>query len=201
MAIVTTTVTLSNGWQPYERPPQQWTQATWIPRGLRTFDTYLATLDAKPINDDQTLIVTTGNLSLNFGYRLAHLYCSFDQDVAFSWNNEGTLDILNGIPSVAGTTIQRFVLTLRDIVIPGTAADEREIARMDHGGSPFDPNQPLWRAFITAGTTQSVSMRFTNSADPAGAAGEVTAGIHLWEYELEALHRWPVNAGIPVTQR
>lgn len=199
MAIVTTTVTLTNAWQPYERPPQQIAQATWIPRGLRTFDTYLATLDAKPINDDQTLIVTTGNLSLNFGYRLAHIYLDFDQDVAFSWNPRGVLDVLNGIPSVAGTTIQRYSLALEDTVRPDDHT-ERAVMRPLITDLNVD-SLPMWRAFITAGTTQSVSMRFTNSADPAGAAGEVTAGIHLWEYEIEALHRYPVNAGIPVTLR
>ena len=195
MALVTTEIQLTESYQPYEGLSDALRLRTGVPRGLRVFNVFEAATDAKPLNDTQTLIATTDLISRNFAYVLAHIYMQLNQDTAFDWNNRGQLRIRNAIPSQGGSgesTLQKYALALEDVVDPtdhGESWVMRPLSLLQQGA----PSLPIWNTTLPPTVEMHVSMQFTNSTAAASAAGIMSAGIWLWEFDLAQAQKIGLN--------
>ena len=199
MALVTTEIQLTESFQPYEKPPAALLWNTAVPRGLRMFNAFEAVVAAKPLNDDQSLLITTDLISRSFAYILAHFYASLEQDTAFDWNNRGQLRVRNAMPTATGSTLQQYAMALEDVVVPGDHT-ESWIARPLSILPPSSPSGfPMWNSVLSG--EMHVSMQFTNGNDAASAVGSLSAGIWLWEFELIQAQRYGLNYAIPVQGR
>lgn len=202
MALVTTEIALVETYQPYQGMSDQRRLVSGVPRGMRVFNIFEAAVAAKPLNDTQTLIATTDLISRNFAYVLAHIYMQLNQDTAFDWNNRGQLRVRNAVPAHGGfgSTLQKYALALEDVTDPTDHAESwimRPLSLLQQGA----PSQPIWNTTLPPTTEMHVSMQFTNSTAAASAAGIMSAGIWLWEYDLAQAQMWPINYASPVQIR
>lgn len=191
MALVTTTINMTPTYQPFERPPDQVTLWSAIPRGLRGFVVAAGVLDVKPINDDQQLILL-GTLPSNFAYVFAEIGLRILVDVAASWDSEYTL-ILQDYYQGRADVIQQWNFEFSSSNLQSTARGQ------GHTAIGQTPRQPMWSPRDTDGIVINIST-FNNGA-PAGAAGTVWANINFWEFDLEQAKKHPINTPFPVHVR
>ena len=191
MAVVTTTIVMTTTYRPFERPPDQVSLWTSIPRGLRGFVVEAGVLDAKPINDDQQLILT-GILPSNFAFIFAEIGLWILVDVAAAWDSEYTL-ILQDFYQGRADVIQQWNFDFASSNLQSTARGA------GHTAIQQVPKQPMWNPRDTPGIDINIST--FNGADPAGAAGTVWAYINFWEFDLEQAQKYAINAPSPVHMR
>lgn len=191
MAIVTTTINMTPTYQPFERPSDR--EALWsaIPRGLRGFVVEAAALDAKPLNDDQQLILL-GTLPSNFAYIFAEIGLRILVDVAAAWDTEYTL-ILQDFYQGRADVIQQWNFDFASSNLQRTARGQ------GHTAAQQVPKQPMWSPRDSAGIL--INIATFNAADPVGAAGTVWANINFWEFDLEQAKKYPINTPFPVHAR
>lgn len=191
MAIVTTTIEMTPTYRPFERPPDAAALWTAIPRGLRGFVVENAVLDAKPLNDDQQLILT-GVLPSNFAYIFAEISLRLLVDVAAAWDTEYTLilqDFYQGRPDLIG----QWNFDFASSNLQSTARGQ------GHTAVQQVPKQPMWNPRDTPGIDINIST--FNGTDPVGAAGNVWAFINFWEFDLEQAQKYPINTPFPTHAR
>ncbi len=193
MATVTTAIAMSNSYVPFERPPQNLTLWSAIPRGIQTFIVATGTLDAKPINDDQVLSLTA-ILPPNFGYVFADFALQINQDRALDWDNFASLNLQNfyRAPLVLSVALQMTV-TL-DFPVTGLLGDVRSSAEKPSAfGFPIIGSQ---------GTTGvQVSITAANDNNTAALAGTVNSYVSFWQFDLEQVRKHPINTPIPTNAR
>lgn len=182
MALVTTTITAVERYNPYERPPDELTLRTAIPRGLRYFTSTSQTLDAKPVNDQQLLIVT-GELPSNYAYVMADVMLGISQDVADDWSRNVRLNLRNFLPGLPGIDGD-WMLSWEDV----SGGDGRAALQP---ASVVLPRFPLRRSQELG--TVGFSLIARNSAAAVGAAGVVRAYISFYEYDLAQIQYFPAN--------
>jgi len=61
------------------------------------------------------------------------------------------------------------------------------------------PRAPMYAPSTSAGIFVGISS--FNDTDPAGAVGLLNAYIMFWEFDLEQIRKYPVNAPIPTHAR
>lgn len=192
MALVTTTIAMKSVWTPYERPPDQVALWSAIPRGLQSFVVDTGALDAKPINDDQ-LVVLTATLPNNFGYVMADAGLNLAQDRAVDWQANSTVNLQNFFQATTDISVG-----LSYTWHQGFKAD------LDNTIILMDVRQP-WPAFPmvaprgTSGILVVISA-FNGNAT-AAAAGTVNSFISFWQFDLEQLRKYPINSPIPTHSR
>ena len=198
MAIVDTIPTLVVSRQPFEKPPQEQTIWSNIPRGFLHFALDGATLDAKPINDDQHLRIS-GVLPMGFAYQLVQIGMTIQQDVAASWQSRPIMRIVNWTSdTVAGV---HLVFVLEDSFEFGDAAavDPVTVLRgLGEAGSHPLAHQIMFQANRS---NISFSLLAVNETDPAGAAGTIDFLISFLEFDLNQAVRFGLQTPAPVILR
>lgn len=185
MAVVTTALLASQTRTVFETPPDMPRSFGPIPRALLNFQLNSAVLDAKPVNDQQTLTVSF-NLPVNFAYQLLDGTITIDQDVAANWDANPHLEVLNAIRGMPNGVVNRhpwiLVASHRAAVAPVALCTPR---------APRQPTYIMQR--IRAGVSPSTLFRASNVQDAVGAAGLVFAFFSFLEFDIEQVQRFPVH--------
>jgi len=194
MALDIQTIAMTPSYVPYERPPQEMTLWSAIPRGLQSFIVPTALLDAKALNDE-ALLQLTATLPPNFGYVMTDLNFTIAQDRAFDWNGHMNLNLqnfyrasVNESVALAGNWRQEFRVTGPD---PGTL-------RVSNTVQPY-PSFPIIGSQGTSGVLIVIIAH--NDQAAAALAGTVNAFISFWQFDLEQIRKYPINSPIPTHAR
>jgi len=193
MALVATALSFVQDYVPYERPPQDVTLWSAIPRGLLTGIVNAGVLDAKPVNDTQTLTCTM-TLPPNYGYVMAEAQFEVIQNRAQDWNPamyfEFTNFIRGAFGNVQGLTAQ-YPQSLLDTRVNGAAVAMSVV-------------QP-WPAMPMIGASSSapiiIVIHANNSQATVSTAGTVMAFASFWQFDLEQIRKYPINSPQPVHAR
>ncbi len=192
MALVTTSITAVFSRTVFNKMPDWQRNQTSQPRALVQFHIDTVALDAKPINDDQLLIVSV-NLPFQFAYRLVDLNLVIIQDVATSWTDVPFIEATNGIRGLPLGNDQRWPLTLQDSTLTGVPGGAFNMT-VSAAHSPLP--QVLFQS-IAAGVSPVITVKATNQNTPAGAAGTVDFYMSFLEFEIEqawnASMFWPLS--------
>ena len=174
---------------PFERPPDP--QALWtaIPRGLRGGLVELEALDAKPISDQQTLNISL-TLPSNFAYVFSECGLILNQNQADDWDDEYFINLQS---YYQGSFLSMtWAYSFRLIMGSGTRANDAK-------SQNNPPRAPMWAPRGTSGIQFVMSTFNNNSA--AATAGSVGAFVTFWEFDLEQVRKFPINAPIPTHPR
>ena len=193
MAIDTQTIAMTGSYVPYERPPQNLTLWSAIPRGLQSFLVPTGILDAKALNDSM-LLSLTATLPPNFGYVMADLMVTIAQDEAADWNGIFILNLQNyyraalaDSVALSGTWAGTFIAQT-DSLLRTTRADDLR-----------GPLSPIIGAPGTSGALVTITL--TNPGAAATTGGTVNASIAFWQFDLEQIRKYPINSPTPVHAR
>lgn len=191
MALDIQTIAMKPSYVPYERPPQNLTLWSAIPRGLQSFIVDSQALDVKILNDD-ALLQLQATLPPNFGYVMQDLNVSIAQNRAFDWANECNLNL------------QSFYRA-PEILKGGLASNWRQdfqVAGQDLSTRHLVQVQP-WPSFPMIGSDAgvAVNIQMFNNVDDATTVGVVNAYLAFWQFDLEQIRKYPVNSPIPTHPR
>ena len=193
MAVVTTSVALTLTRTTLIKPQDLVRSWGPIPRAMLNFEANSAVLDAKPVNDQQTLTVSMV-LPLEFAYRLVDASVTIDQDVANDWEVNPHFEVLNGIRGLPPGAVNRHPW----ILAPSHRAAFNEVALI----TPRAPRQPGYVIqSLRPGIAPSVLLRANNGNADVGAAGLVFAYFAFLEYDIEQAQRFPVHYPVQVYER
>ncbi len=159
-----------------------------MPRAMVNYNIVNGVISAKPINDQQELIIGL-TIEQNFAYRFLEFSISLIQDVAFAWGPRAYFELTNAIRNTAVSSTQRHPVVLEDVTrIP--VPSEMWIAR-----AAAETNLPRYIIQTRPGTQSApvVTFKATNQSDPAGAAGTVNFYASFLEYDIEQVERFPLH--------
>jgi len=194
MATVATVIAMAPTYVPYERPPDPATLWSAVPRGLRGFQVATGIVEAKPINDDQTLQLT-GTLPANFAYVFAEIAFKLDQDQANFWTPKYTLNLQNYYQGSTALSMTWIFSLITHPLGAQIASGGVEAPLLTVGL----PKAPMWAPKGSSGIL--ISMQARNGTATAALSGTVDAYINFWEFDLEQIRKYPINAPIPVHSR
>ena len=198
MAIVDTIPTLAISRQPFEKPPQEQTMWSPIPRGMVHFALDGAVLDAKPVNDDQHLRIS-GVLPSGFAYQFLQIGMTIEQDVAASWQSRPIMRIVNWTPDASAGLHLVFVLEDSFEFADASAVSAVTVLRgLGEAGSHPTAHQIIFQPGRGA---ISFSFLAVNETDPAGAAGTVDFLASFLEYDLNQAVRFGLQTPLPTLSR
>ncbi len=187
MAVVLTSLTAEFNRTVFIKPPDMQRLFTAIPRAIVTFHILNGVVDAKPVNDQQELIIGL-TLDSSFAYRWIDLAFHLSQDVAHDWNNRGYLEITNAIRNLEAGMTQNHVIVFDDIVVvPG--ATERLTART--GVDPIVRYILQVPPGSAAGAAPIITMKASNETAAVGAAGTLNFYASFYEYDIEQVEMYP----------
>ncbi len=195
MAIVDTIPTLVVSRQPIERPPQWQTMWGAIPRAFIHFTLDGATLDAKPINDDQHLRIS-GVLAPGFAYQLVQIGMTIEQDVSSAWIARCIMRLVNWTPNAQHGA--HMVFALQDA---NEFADASAVSPVTVLGGLAGSGIGRQIIFNPQGGAISFSMLAVNETDPAGAAGTIDFIASFFEYDLTQATRFGLQTPLPTLER
>ncbi len=179
---------------PYERPPQPYTLWSAIPRGLQSFIVSSDQLEAKPVNDTFLLNITL-TLPPNFAYVMADMNIGIIQDRAVDWDNKCNLNVQNFYRANVTLSVGLASNWLQEF--PTNAADDTQ--RTNLGLISLLPTYPIIGSQGTSGALIVASM-WNNNATVA-ATGTINAYFSFWQFDLEQVRKYPINAPVPVHSR
>lgn len=191
MANVAVAIAMVPTYLAYERPPDIVALWSAIPRGLRGFQVELDAVTAKPVNDTLTLALT-GTLPTGFAYVFAEIALSVRGDTMSDWDSEYSLNLQNfhqGSLALAMNWSFDFALMNLDSQTRGQG----------HTAIDQTPRQPIFAARGASGI--AIVINAFNSAAAVAAAGNVSAYITFWEFDLEQIRKYPINAPLPTHSR
>lgn len=195
MAVVLMSLTATLSRMVFIKPPDQVREFTSIPRALLNFALTDAVIDAKPVNDQEELIVSM-TLDTEFAYRLVDFCASLVQDTANDWTPTSYLEISSALRGIPTTQVNRHAFTLNDTIrVP--QGGEMWIAR------PLDTHA-MPRYVIQNPTSASgpvVTYKATNQNAAVATAGTFNCFFSFLEFDLEQVERFPVHWPIPVYSR
>jgi len=192
MATVTQTIAMTGVYVPYERPPEQFTLWSAIPRGLQSFLVPGSQLDLKAVNDVQQLNLTA-TLPPNFGYVMVDMSFSITQDRAVDWQANTILNFQNYYRAPVNISVGLSSSWIQSMV-PGLTDSTRHYRK----DQPY-PAFPIIGATDTSGVLVVINGR--NNAAAAAAAGTINAFISFWQFDLEQIRKFPINTAIPTHSR
>ncbi len=194
MAIVSTVIAMEPTYLPYERPPDPAALWTAIPRGLRGFIAPDNLVDAKPVNDVQTLSLT-GTLPANFAYVFASISLRVSQNRMGDWDSNYHLNLQNWYQGTLAVS-SSWVFSFPTVGPKAGSEDERS-----NGFQAIDltPRAPMWAPNGTSGILINITA-FNDTATVA-TAGTCSAFINFWEFDLEQVRKYPINAPLPTHSR
>jgi len=192
MALDIQTIAMTSGYVPYERPPQNLTLWSAIPRGLQSFIVATEILDAKALNDD-AILQLTATLPPNFGYVMQDLQVNLAQDRMFDWDNECNLNLQNFFRAPQVLSGALSINWRQDFFSVGQDESQRSLVL----AQPW-PSFPIIGVGAT-GAQVLVSMYNNNNA--AALVGTVNAYLSLWVFDLEQIRKYPINSPVPTHAR
>ncbi len=195
MAVVLTSLSATLTRTVFIKPPDMVRQLTSLPRAIVNFNILNGTIDAKPVNDQQELIVGM-TLPSEFAYRMLDMTVSLIQDVANDWSPRAYFELTNSIRNLEVGATERHVVIIEDLIRIPTPV-EMWIARV-----------PAWHAlprYIIQARTQTatpvITFKATNQNAAVGAAGTINFFVSYFEYDLEQVEMFPVHSPLLVFDR
>ncbi len=186
MAVVTDSLVATLSRTTIVRAPDYIRELTAWPRAVTNFAILNGVLSAKPLNDQQTLLVSIV-LPPSFAYKLVDFNASALQDVANDWDAFGMIEITNGYRQIEAGATQRHSIQIDK---PNRGANaEAWIAR-----PPVVEALPRYVIQAVApGISPVIVFRVTNSTAAAGAAGTTNFLAAFYEYDIEQVQRFPMH--------
>ncbi len=111
MAVVLTSLSATLTRTVFIKPPDMVRQLTSLPRAIVNFNILNGTIDAKPVNDQQELIVGM-TLPSEFAYRMLDMTVSLIQDVANDWSPRAYFELTNAIRNLEVGATERHVVCI-----------------------------------------------------------------------------------------
>lgn len=190
MANVATTIEMDPTYRPFERPPDP--QALWsvVPRGLRGFVVPFSIIDAKPVNDTQTLTLN-GQLPPNYAYIFAAIGMRIAQDRLRDWTDVYTMNLQSWYEGRTAISMSWNFSRGDSGLVINESTNESPLRTV--------PNQPMWAPATSSGI-QIIISTFNDAATVAGA-GNVSFFMNFWEFDLEQVRKFPINTPFPTHSR
>lgn len=152
------------------------------PRAIVNFNVFNGTLSAKPLSDQQNIVVLV-DLPLAFAYRMIELNCSISQDVADDWDRGVFLEVTNAIRSLEPGSVERH---------PGT--NTSLVRRNVTGVWAIDFPVPRYiMQALRPNVAAAMSFEAGNQNAAAGSAGVINFYASFLEYEIEQVQMYPVH--------
>lgn len=193
IAVVTDNLSYIPSYQAFERPPDNQTLYSLIPRGIRRF--FLQDdVSLKPATDQIDLFITA-TLPENFAYIIKSFNFQINSDRAADWDAQIELRLSNHIP---GQPLGMLEMLQQDLLlmVPGTGNPFRTTKEGSSTLSCF--TGPMWAVH---GGSITFRVQACNVNSNAMAASFVTTHVEFLEYELVQAQRYYVNTPIPVIGR
>ncbi len=153
------------------------------PRAIANFNVQGGVLSAKPLNDQQNVIIAI-DLPIQFAYRMIEMNVHFQQDVAGDWDPACLLDVVNGIRNLGGFG--------RRQLHPGIWVNT--IRRNTQGIMAIDFPVPRYiMQAIAPSTAPTITFEASNNTAAAALAGTVDFLATFYEYEIEQVQMYPVH--------
>lgn len=193
-------IDLVSDYVPYERPPQNVTLWSAIPRGLQSFIAANVQLDLKPINDD-FILELKATLPPGFGYVFSACQFHISQNLASAWDNSCNLNLQNfyrASQNLSGALNGNYLSGFQTADLTDTT---KTMTRS--GGSNTDGKSSDWPTFPLVSQGNGVLINFSaqNGDNAAAAAGTVNFYISFWQFDLEQIRKYPINSPFPVHMR
>lgn len=177
--------------QPFIRPSDAAILRSPIPRGLLTFASDEIASAAKPVNDQYFLRFSV-SLPQNYAHVLADLSAFLAVDTASDFEAAWVLETQDNYPLAAENKTRYAIPTLTGAVVNGDP-----IILMNEPQSRL-PRAPIW---TVSGTQPTLVLSITNNAAAVMAAGTTAGLMSFWQYDLEQVRSYPVNAPFLVANR
>ncbi len=184
VAVVSTQLVAAFTRTPYIKPPDLTREWTAMPRSLVNFDILNGVLAAKPVNDQQELIISFA-LPTEFAYRMLSLVVSLIQDVAHDWRNRSYLEVTNGIRGLQIGATSRYAMSNESLDRIPTIS-EMFLARFQRA-----PPGDVFQA--RDGVAPVITFKASNQTAAVGAAGTVNCLATFLEYDIEQAQRFPIH--------
>ncbi len=194
VAIVTDNLTYETSYQPFERPPDNQSLYSLIPRGVRRFFIQTDT-QAKPVNDQIDMFVTA-TLPENFAYIFRSFTFQLEVDTASDWDGEVMLRLFNHIPGQPLGTAEHILILWSLLTGSGNVVPTQTVR-----GNQVDLSQftgPMWAVH---GGSITVRVSGHNTAAAVQAAGFIFGHMEFLVYDLTQAQRYYVNTPIPTLAR
>ncbi len=196
MAVVLDSLATARTRTVFVKPPDDQRQWTAWPRAIVLFNLLNGVISAKPINDQQELLISVV-LPGSLAYKFLDMSISLIQDVAQSWTPRAYLEVTNAIRNLEIGATQRHSIVLEDS-IRTPVPSQMWVARV---AAP-ELNMPRYVIqTVHQGAKPVISFKATNQQDPAGAAGTVNFYMSFLEYEIEQVERFPIHYPISTYAR
>lgn len=196
MAVVLDSLATDRSRTVFVKPPDLERQWTAWPRAIILFNLLNGVISAKPVDDQQELIISV-DLPGSLAYKFLDMSMSLIQDVANDWTARAYMEVTNGIRNLEGGATQRHAITLEDMMnIP--QGGEMWIARV------IAPECNMPRYIIQTvqqGAAPVITVKATNQAAAVGAAGTVNFYMSFLEYEIEQVERFPIHYPVQTYSR
>ncbi len=191
MAVIVDNQFYTGSYTPFERPPENTTLYSLIPRGVRRFFLQAA-VPAKPLNDELRLLL---NLTLpdSFAYVVRTFDAQIRGDTATDYNPEVILAMFNHIPGLAIGSEQYISIPLSPQ--PSTVGVENATT------GPSNLHDFVSPAWSTHAGTITFRAEFLNVAAAAAAVAFINSYVEFLEYDLVQAQRYWINTPIPVLNR
>lgn len=177
--------------QPFIRPPDAAILRSSVPRGLLTFASDEVAIAGKPVNDQYFLRFATA-LPQKYGHVLADLSMWFSVDTASDFDTTAMMQTEDNYPLAAENKMRySFPLRINNIIngLPNVMLDEPQ-SRL--------PRAPIW---TVSGVQPTLVLSVVNNAAAVMAAGTASCLFSFWQYDLEQVRSFPVNAPLAVAGR
>lgn len=192
VALVTDNIVLLPSYTPFERPPDNTTLYSLIPRGVRRFFFNAATA-AKPINDGYNMSAVA-TLPANFAYIFTKFNLQLSVDRVSDFDTTFNLKLLNHIPGQS-IGVSENVMASGTVIAFGGTDPQYSAQTVDLS----DFTAPFWAVTPNSAVTFILTMR--NSAAAAAAAGFLICHVEFLEYDLTQAQRYWLNTPVPVLTR
>lgn len=177
--------------QPFIRPADSRILRSSIPRGLITFASDEVASAAKPVNDQYQLRFPV-NLPRQYAHVMADMSFFLAVDTASDFAGIAMLQTEDNYPLAAENKTRYSFPLLTHALVNGDP-----ILMLDEPQSRL-PRAPIW---TVSPETPSLVLNLVNNAAAVMATGTTACLMSFWQYDLEQVRSYPVNAPILVATR
>jgi len=198
VALVIQNVDLVEDYIPFERPPQNVTLWSAIPRGIVSFIAATVAIDVKPVNDD-FLLNLKATLPPNYGYVFMDANVTISQSTAFSWTSSGSgvnLNLQNFYRANGSASGGLSCNWAQEMVLSDPSQNFQQASMSVI--QPW-PSFPMIAPPGFSGILANLSAG--NSQDLVTLGGVVDAYMSFWQFDLEQIRKYPINSPFPTHAR
>lgn len=188
MAVVSVNLTANLRRTVFTKPADAVRQYTAIPRAIVNFFLNATAVAAKPVNDQEELLVRC-TLDPTFAYRLVDMSVSLIQDVAHDWSNRAWIEVAAGIRKLPTSQVNRSAVVLDSVF--DNSSSEMWIAAADKEARRL----PTY-VIQGVGGTLLFDFKASNQTAAAGAAGTIDAFFTFFEYEIEQAEYYALHSPV-----